>query len=580
MIRLFTILILLTQWSLAVSQSSSDAQFRNALQLYSDGRYTEVIEALRSSPESRAVLFSAKSEYALGNFSAALSKSRSLQSDGNSSIKSEGMLILALAQFQTKDFAGSLNTLDQLLLDTDSSLDKTIVDQARYYKANLVNSLSYNQRIQALGSVRNLDTKRSLVLDSYSRYPKNLADELFRQLARNDREFDQSSYQRLVSQLSDVAKLPSKVSYMNGSIINIGVLLPSFKTDATNRSVSRGLHNGVLIAIDEYNRTHSNRKVQVHFIEAESLTSSSLDQIERQLRSLHIDALIGPLFSEQVRDVGNMANKLGIPVFAPLANTFERTSQMGYVFQINPTFASRGESTARLAFEKLGLRKAGVMVEAGTQGENDARAFVKTFTELGGEVPYLFVEDFARMGYFVGEHTPWFASNKSLVDTTQYNVQTLDVVYFPFTGEVAGTLLNLTLTGLEAYNPNYIVLGNEEMAYIDHSADRLRKLKMMYTGTSNIEQSTEKVQNFRFDYLNRSGIDPNTFSYLGYDIGKYYLWALDQIGNPDDFMIFSSALPLYTGIGNSVYFGSDRNNQALLLFEITNQGSRVINTNL
>jgi hypothetical protein len=577
--RLLTLAFLFILNGVVLAQSASDTRFNNALQLFSDGRFNEVVEVLSGSFDSRSILFTAKAEYALGNFSNSLSKVRELQSDANAEIRSEALLVLALAQYQTMDIAGAINSLDQLLLTANSPYSESIVDQAQRLKSELLSSLSFNQRLQAIGSVRNIETKRSLVTQAYNQYPRELAESLVRQLSRSDRDFNQNGLPISVSSLPTQPKLPSKVSLMPGSIINIGILLPTFESDAASRSVSRGLHNGVLIAVDEYNRTHIDRKVQVHFISAESLSRSSLDQIERHVKSLNINALIGPLFSEQVRDVGIMASRLGIPVFAPLANTFERTSQMEFVFQLNPTFASRGESSARIAFEKLGLRKAGVMAESGTQGESDARAFVNTFKELGGEVPYIFVEDFAKMGYFVGEHTPWFANNQSLVDSTQYTIDTLDVVYFPFTGEVAGTLLNLTLTGLEAYNPNYIILGNDEMAYIEHSSDRLRKLNLMYTGTSYLDQSTQNAQNFRFDYLNRSGIDPNTFSYLGYDIGKYYLWALDQIGNPDDFMIFSPALPPYSGLSNSVFFGTNRNNQALNLFEITSQGSRIVDTN-
>lgn len=577
--RLLNLAFLFILNGVVLAQSASDTRFNNALQLFSDGRFNEVVEVLSGSFDSRSILFTAKAEYALGNFSNSLSKVRELQSDANAEIRSEALLVLALAQYQTMDIAGAINSLDQLLLTANSPYSESIVDQAQRLKSELLSSLSFNQRLQAIGSVRNIETKRSLVTEAYKQYPRELAESLVRQLSRSDRDFNQNGLPTSVSSLPTQPKLTSKVSLMPGSIINIGILLPTFESDAASRSVSRGLHNGVLIAVDEYNRTHSDRKVQVHFISAESLSRSSLDQIERQVKSLNINALIGPLFSEQVRDVGIMASRLGIPVFAPLANTFERTSQMEFVFQLNPTFASRGESSARIAFEKLGLRKAGVMAESGTQGESDARAFVNTFKELGGEVPYIFVEDFAQMGYFVGEHTPWFANNQSLVDSTQYTIDTLDVVYFPFTGEVAGTLLNLTLTGLEAYNPNYVILGNDEMAYIEHSSDRLRRLNLMYTGTSYLDQSTQNAQNFRFDYLNRSGIDPNTFSYLGYDIGKYYLWAIDQIGNPDDFMIFSPALPPYSGLSNSVFFGTNRNNQALNLFEITSQGSRIVDTN-
>lgn len=576
--KILIIIFLTLQCGILLGQTPIDSELQRALELYSVGRYNEAVEVLSGSTDSRSILLSAKSYYASGNFTNSATLSMSLLADSNLLLKSEAQVVLAMSLYQQDDHAGALNTLDQLL-DSEYSNQLSIRSLATSLKKELLTSLSHRQRMESIGKIRSETTKRSLVTDFFDRYPKELATQLIQQLSRYDSKFESASFQRRIDNLDPYPKVPQNPTYVSGSIINLGILLPAFESDATNKSVSRGLYNGVLIAVDEYNRTHSDRKIQLHFIETEQLPRNSLDQVNRKLESLGIDAIIGPLYSEQVRDVSSMARRLGIPVLAPLANTFERSNEMDLVYQMNPSFESRGESTARIAYEDLNLRKIGVMAESGTQGENEARAFVQRFTDLGGEVPYLFIENFAEMGYFVGEHTPWFANNQALVDSTEFVVDTLDAVYFPFTGEVAGTLLNLTLTGLEAYSPDYYILGNEEMAYIDHSAERLRKLKLMYTGTSNLDQSTAEVQNFRFDYLNRSGVDPNTFSFLGYDLAKYYLWAIDLIGNPDDFMIFSTALEPFNGISNSIYFGPDRNNQALHLFEVTNQGSKIFDLN-
>jgi len=576
--KIIILIILTIQCGIVLGQSSIDSILQRALEMYSVGRYSDAATILSGLDDSRAILFSAKSLYASGDFENSTALSKTLLADSNPLIKSEAQLVLAMSLYQQNDHAGAINTID-LLLTSDSATQSSIRSQATKLRSEFLSSLSYKQRLDGLGKIRLEATRKSFVTDYFARYPRELAVQLLQQLSRYDSNFEFSSYQGIVNNLKKDPILPKNPSFVTGSIINLGILLPSFESDVSNKSISRGLYNGALIAIDEYNRNHSVRKIQIHFIETDQLHRSSLDQINRKLESLRIDAIIGPLFSEQVRDISAIARKLGIPVLAPLANTFNRTDQMDLVYQMNPTFESRGESTAKIAFNDLSLRKIGVMAESGTQGENEARAFVQQFTELGGEVPYQFIENFAEMGYFVGEHTPWFANNQALVDSTEFVVDTLDAVYFPFTGEVAGTLLNLTLTGLEAYNPEYYILGNDEMAYIDHSADRLRKLKLMYTGTSYLDQSKTEVQNFRFDYLNRTGVDPNTFSYLGYDLAKYYLWAIDLIGNPDDFMIFSIALEPYNGISNSIYFGTDRNNQALHLFEVTSQGSKIFNLN-
>jgi branched-chain amino acid transport system substrate-binding protein len=573
--RILFIILITFQCVIVQSQSVSLDELNRALELYSLGRYSEVVNVLKESNDTRSILIAAKSHIALGNFSNATILARSLLPDSSSVIKAEAQLVLAVSLFHQRDYSGALNTIDQLLLSDYDEAPK-IYSQATEFKNELLNSLSYRHILDIIGKVHQDRTRRTLVSDYFHRYPRELAAQLIDQLNKFDSDFNASALKSNLQLVANYAVLPAKSYYVTGSIVNIGILLPSFESDASNRSISRGVYNGVLVAVDEYNRNHSNRKVQLFFLEAEHLLRLSSDQSYRELKSLGIDVIIGPLFSDQVREVSDLARRLGIPVLAPLANTFQRTDQMDQVFQVNPSFESRGESTARIAYEKLNLRRIGVMAESGTYGEDEANAFIKLFKELGGEVPKQFILNFAEMGYYVGDYTPWFANNQALVDSTQFVIDTLDAVYLPFTGEVAETLLNLTLTGLEAYRPNYILLGNDEMAYINHSSDRLRKLNLMYTGNSYLNESSLEVQNFKLDYLNRAGIDPNTFSFLGYDIANYFLWAIDLIGNPDDFLIFSEALGPFNGISNSIYFGQNRNNQLLHLFEVTPEGSRIV----
>jgi len=177
------------------------------------------------------------------------------------------------------------------------------------------------------------------------------------------------------------------------------------------------------------------------------------------------------------------------------------------------------------------------------------------------------------MGYFVGDHTPWFSNNRALIDTTRYVADTLDAVYLPFTGEAASTLLNLTLTGLETFQPDYVILSNEEINYLTHSIERMRRLSMVYTSTFNLKEGTEIAANFRYDYLNRTGSNPGSYSYIGYDIGKFFTELISRIKNPDDFKIFLPSFPPYEGISTSIHFGNSNSNGLLKMYKITPNGS-------
>ena len=64
-------------------------------------------------------------------------------------------------------------------------------------------------------------------------------------------------------------------------------------------------------------------------------------------------------------------------------------------------------------------------------------------------------------------------------------------------------------------------------------------------------------------------MQPNTFSYLGYDIGTYYLEAISQIANPDDFLLFLPYLDSFSGISTTINIGHDNSNNALNLFRLS-----------
>jgi hypothetical protein len=413
-------------------------------------------------------------------------------------------------------------------------------------------------------------------LDYYSIYPSDEAIQLLEELKRIDSTVN--IYDHIESVASEEIVINNQLlrGYPTGNIINIGVLLPSFEQSLNEKPVSRGLYNGLLISVDEFNRNNTERKIKLHYIDSDELVNNFRAGLQKAKEELNIDVIIGPLFSQQVEELSNFVDRLGIPFIAPLANTYDISSGQDYILQINPSFESRGRQTAKIAIDSLNLQKFGVMTEKGTHGETDATAFADEIIELGGEITYFFAEDFASTGYFVGDHTPYFANDQALVDTTLFVLDTLDAVYLPYTGEVAATLLNLTLTGLEQYNPQYVVLGNDEMMYIDHPRDRLRRLNIMYTSSSNIQEGTEEMINFRLDYLNRSGLEPNTFSYLGYDIGTYYLEAISQIANPDDFLLFLPYLDSFSGISTSINFGNDNSNDALKLFQLSVEGIKSI----
>ena len=574
-IILLLIFTLLVDVCIAQQSVSDQIIFENALELYDNGQFQEAIVLFKEDDSPVSQLFLAKSYFALGKNSETEIISQRLSNLPDIEIQLEANYLLSLVFIGKKQFAKAINVLSEALLLSEN-YNNSILRDIRELQLRVIDYLSYSQRIDVIRTVTDTSLRNKIILDYYSIYPFDQATRLLEELRRIDSSVNILDHLNRAATQEIEINNRFKRGYPTGNIINIGVLLPSFEQSLNEKSVSRGLYNGLLISVDEFNRNNTDRKVKLHYIDSDKIANNLRSGLQQAKEDLNIDVIIGPLFSEQVEELSNFVDRLEIPFIAPLANTFNISRGQDYILQINPSFESRGRQTARIAINSLHLQKFGVMTEKGTHGETDATAFANEITELGGEITYFFAEDFASSGYYVGDHTPFFANDQALVDTTLFVLDTLDAVYLPYTGEVAGTLLNLTLTGLEQYNPQYVVLGNDEMMYVDHPRERLRRLNMMYTSSSTIQEGTEEVTNFRFDYQNRSGLEPNTFSYLGYDIGTYYLKAISQIANPDDITIFLPYLDPFNGISTSISFGNDNSNDALNLFQLSVDGIKAI----
>lgn len=564
--RLLILIFTISFFSVSANAQGAYTLLEESLEYYDNKQYETVIQLLTGVDLPQAQLFVARSHFSLGNIDQTERIAQSLSRSNDSEVAIQAMELLYISYISKRNFDDALRIARQL---------DEIKQNQRSYFSELASFLSYEDRLALLRSIRDPELRSSIVIDYYDRYPANKARILIETLSRSNRNEDFSKEWLNLASLKHDVHLPHSIRPPIGYVYNFGVLLPSFTDDAANKTISRGLYNGILIAVDEFNRSHPTLKIKLHYFDTGSESRNLRQRVREFVNKNNIDLIIGPLYSNELEDLADLMQDLRIPLFAPLANTARISDSNRYIYQINPSFEDRGRETANLAYNLLGLRRAGIITERNSHAEIEARSFALKFEELGGVVKRMIIEDFASRGYYTGDHTPWFANDQSLVDSTLYVIDTLDVVYAPFTGDAANVLLNLTLTGLEAYNPDYVVISNDEMLFIEHSAQRIRSLDLFFSSNSFQNENTASATNFRYDYLNRTGLQPNSFSYLGNDIANFIVSALGTIGNASDFPIFVNALKPFEGLANSIYFGHSSRNSAIRIFEVTSNGVKL-----
>ena len=559
--------------SLNENEEIQQNDLQRGLTEYRSNNYQRAIEILSDIDEPIARLFLAKSYYGAGEFASAIEVASPLSQRPPIQIANEAQFTRALSHYQRKEFSLALDLL--YFLSTDA-VETSLREESKSLYTSIVDYLSFNQRISILRDNRNINIKTDVIQQEFiSRYTSAQALELIR-------TFERSSTGQSTEQLANFAQslpetpreLPNLNNIPTGTVYKIGVLLPGFEDDDSDRMVSSGIYGGLLLAADAFNRANSDRKVKLIFKDSEKFASRMGNVVNEFVEGEHVDVIIGPLFSEQVAQLSGLVDRRKVPLFAPLANTISVSGDNRYVFQINPSFEARGRQFAQFAVRDHGASRVGIISERDTYSQIEATAFRDEVERLGGTVVHFFNQDFAARGYSVGHLMPWFANNQALIqDTINYRADSLDAVFLSFSSDVAETLLDLTLTGLEAFNPDYMVISNETMTYLDHSLNRIRRLNMVYADTYFLNEGDETAINFRYDYQNRTGTEPSIFSHIGYDIGMYYLNVLDIVGNPDNLRDYVHLIEPFDGIATTIYFGVEQMNKSLQFFKITREGT-------
>ncbi|HAC15678.1 MAG TPA: hypothetical protein DCE78_07010, partial [Bacteroidetes bacterium] len=377
---LLLVITLFTNVSFAQQTVADIKSFENALQMYDNGQFQQAIVYFRSDQSPVSQLFLAKSYFALGQNSEAEIIAKRLSNLQDIEIQLEANYLQSLIFIGKKQFVEAINLLSRTLLLSEN-YNNSILRDISELQHKLIAYLSFNQRLTAIRSVDDENIRNKIVLDYYSDYPQAQATRLLEELMRIDSSLNLSGHLRRASSQKINVNNRYKREYPTGNIINMGVLLPSFARSANDKSVSRGLYNGLLISVDEFNRTNTDRKIKLHYLDSDEIKNNLRSGLQRAIDELNIDVIVGPLFSEQVEDLSTFVDRLAIPFIAPLANTFDISGGHDFILQINPSFESRGRQTARIAINSLKLHNFGVMTEKGTHGETDATAFAEEVTK-------------------------------------------------------------------------------------------------------------------------------------------------------------------------------------------------------
>lgn len=558
-IRLFfaTFAILL----LATTTPAFTQSFEEALDLYESEEFEEALELLEElSGNEHHTLLKAKSQLALGQYLQADSSLRSLLHNSSGEISSEARYTLSLVLLRTGNITGAV----EMIYPVQTSGGRTGIGRdARSLYRELLAFLTDRQRQEIFWNsdttALRLDLIRSAASSGSPESASAMLDLLTRSGLLDSERVDAEEIEELQRQIQNAQPHPPGYPVPDGMAYHIGVALPAGEPDNDGVSVSRNLYSGLLIAAEEFNARHTDRKLFLRFANTHANPDSTRKAIHHLIWQDQADLLIGPLFSESAEQASLAAERYEVPFLTPLANSEEINEGNHYLFQLNPTFDVHGRQMARFAVNELGLDTLAVMTQSNSIGRSSALAFRVEAEQLGAHVAYYFENDFSQGAYDLSEYTERFNPDPEVVDSL--SLKRVDGIYAPFTGQEAETLANQLMTDLEWMESQAVVMGSEEWSAIRLTDEQQRRFPIYHTQGTLETDDPEKSAQFQEEYMNRFGREPDRFSRIGYDTGQFLSEALETAGNPRILNRVFRQMPSYQGLLLHIHFDGNQINQ-------------------
>ena len=537
-----------TAESQTLPQPAADQEL---LRLYEQGLDSIIIQQYSSPTNEAEYYYLASSYLRLGDYNQSLINFSELTDPKNTDESrwwnTEARIAKAKLLFYLDNYTVALEQAYLLTIQSNTSEDQ--LNRAAKLVEDILGYLSPAELVQLLTNTYPVPLKTSILEELMYTIPYELAQSLLsevEQAAEGSNEGNIVGLSRTRRQLSTPVQYQNRYnpvkrySAPDGFHYRLGVLLPTYTIDDPRYAIVQDLYEGMSFAVEEFNANTPDAKM---FLLYKSTTDSILTNSEisaqnsnyehfahTQLSSLiiaeRVDAIIGPLFSNEAPYYAPLAEEYDTPLFLPLANADSLDLHNNYMFQVNPSFSSQGAELAKYAVETLGYDTLGIIAEQGSLGEAAAHSFLRESERLGAFVAYDFVENLEERGYGITDFTQYFTTD------TLDSVTIIDAVYAPFTGTIAQTLIESLLTDLEAMQSTVDILGSEEWGGVSINTSRLPETDLYFSRGFSVDTTQNNTKQLATSFEERFGSPPTNFSFIGYDVAHFVMRELYSAKNP------------------------------------------------
>jgi len=546
--------------SQTVKQEEINNEFNNALTLFNSGKYDEalagfnkiIIDYKYNSKSTVSEFFKAKIYLEIKRYDQfKFTADQFLEAYPGSNYTDEIRLLLTRYYLEIANYYNSFREV-LFIIDKTNSADYEVKAKeigegisAKYLNETQLERLSSSFNSRKVKSYLLLQQGKYLIRNGNTSGAKDKLEELTRSYSESA-EYDEAK------QLMDFSYSSEPTTTV------IGVMLPLEINSAgeyTNQPAAEILE-GIKFAVDEFNKLRSDK---IGLIIRD--TKKDIDQIknikEEFVALSSMVAIIGPIFSNEVRAALTEFDDYDIPIISPTATDDDLTSISHNFFQANPSFSVRGKVMAQYVFYVENKRNVSVMNSIEGYSPILASSFINEFESLGGSV--------LRRESFKDDYTD-FSEPISRIFNDSITIQGL---YIPLSDN---SVTPFILSEMIKYGVKIPVYGNQDW-FTAKGFETTPEISnnLVFESDYFIDFNAEANKNFNEQFVSITGNDVNRNVLYGYDAAKYLLTAYrnSEPGRKNLVTKMISGM-VSSGLRNNISFDERRVNKFLNIVRYNN----------
>jgi len=515
----FLITLLICTLNLAYSQVVTEEEinnkFNNAVALFNAGKYDEALTGFNKiiidykyNPKTTASeFFKAKIYFELKQYNQfKYIAEQFLEAYPNSNYVDEIRMLLTKYYIDIANYYNALREILFIIENTNSSRKEL---KAKEIGEGISAKYLNETQLDRLGSSFNSSKVKSYILLQQGKY-----------LIRNGNPSGaKNKFEDVISNYPESAEYSEAKQLMDFSYSSeptttvIGVMLPLETNSAgeyTNQPAAEILE-GIKFAVDEFNKLRSD-KIGL-LIRDTKKDVNQIKKIKEEFTSLSsLIAILGPIFSNEVRAALEEFDDYDIPIISPTATDDDLTGLNHYFFQANPSFTVRGKVMAQYVYYVENKRIVSVINSIEGYSPILAGSFAEEFEKLGGKV--LKKESFRDDYTDFSEPISKIFSDSLTIEGVYIPLSDNSVTPFIFS-EMIKYGVKIPLYGNQDW---FTAKGFETAAEISNN--------LVFESDYFVDFNSDAYKNFSDQFVSITGKDVNRNVLYGYDAAKYVLTVL------------------------------------------------------